>query len=139
MRQQIVGVVNYETVDDDSEENDDRLIEGSNDVGHRRAAPCHRTNNGTNHRNVHTGFGPRNNDPSSRFYNIQQGFASLEALTRAIGESISNPRPRGMIDIARDVQQVSNMRANATTDDERAVYTTIIQQLNEELAQFVRN
>ena len=63
----------------------------------------------------------------------------MEALTWAIAGSIANPRSRGMVDIARDVQQVSIMRANATNDDERAVYTTIIQQLNEELAQMVRN
>lgn len=130
MRQQVVGVVNSEVVDVDEDED---LMEGIDDVGHRRAAPRRRT--GVYHHNIHsTGFSPQNNDPSSGFYSIQQGYASLEALTRAVAESISSPaRPRQMIDVAREYQEASRMLASATADHERALYNTVLERLNEEM------
>ena len=135
MRQQVVGVVNSEVVDGDE---DDDLVEGTDDVGHRRASPRRRT--GVYHRNIHssTGFSPQNNDPSSRFYSIQQGYASLEALTRAVTESISSPiQPRQMMDVAREYQEASRMLASATADHERAFYNTILESLNEEITRMV--
>lgn len=133
MRQQVVGQVNSEVVVLDHGEEDD-LVEGFDDIGHRRAAP--RRRNGVFHRNIHAGrFCPQNNDPSSRFAAITSGYASLEALTRAVIEAVSNPRQsRQMIDVAREYQEASRMLASATQDHERAFFNSILERLNQELS-----
>ena len=110
LRRQIVGNVDAETIYENNDDNDadvdddDELVEGRDDVGRRRRAPRRRISNGVRRRNVHIGggFGPDDNNPSSRFHNVNRGYASLESLSQAVSRSISaRPQlsPCTMIDV----------------------------------------
>jgi hypothetical protein len=89
MRAQDIGGVTKETLT--QEEFRDRV--------RSRPAP-RRTNRNTRRRhNVHIDsnnfdFEPNTNDPSSRFINIQNGYASLSRLQEAITNSITAPMQR---------------------------------------------
>ena len=134
MRQQIIGDVNSESVRDNAD--DDVLVEGRDDVGHRRAAPRRRMLNGVHHRNIHLGFRPESNNPSSRFHEIQRGYASLDSLTHAVVQSFASPQQgpsRQMIDVAREYQEASQMLACATEENDKTFYTTVLRGLNAEL------
>ena len=62
MRQQIIGEINLERRHAGPDEGD--LVEGGDDVG-CRAAPCRHLLNGVHHHNIHLGFSPESNNPSS--------------------------------------------------------------------------
>jgi hypothetical protein len=141
LRRQVVGNVDAETIYDNGGEDDadvfDDYEEGRDDVGRRRAAPRRRISNGVRRRNVHTaGFGPDDNDPSSRFYNVQRGYASLDSLSQAVSLSITAapPRPpRTMMDIVREYHETNRFMADATTGTEIAFYSTALQLLQSEI------
>ena len=142
LRRQVVGNVDAETIyenggDDANVADDGEFLEGRDDVGYRHSAPRRRIRNGIRRRNVHIeGFGPEDNDPSSRFYNVQRGYASLESLSQAITLSLSAPQqsnPRRMMDIVREYSETNQLMANAATDRERAFYSTALQLLHTEI------
>ena len=130
LRRQVVGNVDAETIYDNGGEDDadvfDDYEEGRDDVGRRRAAPRRRISNGVRRPHVHTaGFGPDDNDPSSRFYNVQRGYASLDSLSQAVSLSFTAapPRPpRTMMDIVREYHETNRFMADATTGTEMAFY-----------------
>ena len=144
LRRQIVGNVDAETIYENNDDNDanvddgDELVEGRDDVGHRRRAPRRRISNGVCRRNVHVGggFGLDNNNPSSRFHNVNRGYASLESLSQAVSRSISAPPqlpPRTMINVVREFHETNQFMVNAATDAERAFYATAIEVLQSEM------
>jgi hypothetical protein len=99
MHQQIIGEVNSERVHAGSDESD--LVEGRDDIERRHAAPRRRILNGVHHCNIHIGFSPERNNPSSRFHEIQRGYASLDLLTQAVVQSFASRAqgpPRQIID-----------------------------------------
>jgi hypothetical protein len=63
MHEQIIGEVNSERLHAGSDDSD--LVEGRDDIGRRRAAPRCRILNGVHHCNIHIGFSPERNNPSS--------------------------------------------------------------------------
>ncbi len=134
MRQQIIGEVNSERLHAGHDEGD--LVEGRDDVGRRHAAPRCRLLHGVHHRNIHLGFSPESNNPSSRFHDIQRGYASLDSLTQAVAQSFSSTTqgpPRQIIDIAREYQEAKQMLASGTEEKDRTFYNSVLSGLSREL------
>ena len=102
------------------------MIEGRNDSENRRPAPRGRTGNDVRRRNIHLGgFRSGNNDPSSRFNNIVEGYQALDGLTHAISQFIAAPLqgpPRRMIDIVREYNETSQMLENASNEQNQTFY-----------------
>jgi hypothetical protein len=92
--------------------------------------------NGVHHRNIHIGFSIERDNPSSRFHQIQRGYATLETLTQAIVQSFASMvqgPPRQMIDIAREYQEAMQMLASASGDNDRMFYNSVLSGLSREL------
>ena len=120
MRARTIGGVNSERVNVG-------LVEGRDDNARRSPAPRQHTSNGTRRRNVHqAGFGAGENDPSTRFRHIQDGYASLNRLTDAIAHSFVTPiqeTPRlSMLDLVRGYAETSRNLANTSNADEQNFY-----------------
>jgi hypothetical protein len=133
MSQQIIGEVFSERL---YGADDDDLVEGSDDVGRHCAAPCHHVLNVLHHQNIHIGFSPKRNNPSSWFYKIQRGYASLNSLTCAVLQSFASTQQgpsRQMINVARRYQEATQMLTSATEEHGRTFYNSDIKGLNAEL------
>ncbi len=138
MSQQIIGEVNSERLHAGSDDSD--LVEGRDDIGRHRAAPRHRILNGVHHCNIHIGFSPERNNPSSRFHQIQRGYASLYTLTQAVVQSFASTAqgpPRQIIDIAREYQEAKQMLASASGDNDRMFYNSVLSGLSRELISII--
>jgi len=144
LRQQVVGQVNAERVADEEVE---VAIEGRNDSVRRTAAP--RRTSGVRRRNVHVrNFAAGESDPSSRFASIQEGYSSLNRLTDAIAHSFVAPHARAtneeaprrtLVQIAREITEVSGMLTGADNDMARHGLRRILDGLNQEIEQAVGN
>ena len=120
LQARIVGNVSVEEIHVGNEE-------GVNDTENRRRAPIRVTNNGPRRRNVHIGggssFGTGMNDPSSRFENIRNAYASLDRLTSAVATSFKQHQPqRRMIDIVREYSEMLKLRNDSSSDEDRGFY-----------------
>lgn len=138
MRQQSLGSVQEERVN---------LMEGRDDVVNRRPAPQRSNTNGrhhrtvSNHRNVHIdpGFDPETNAPSERYRQIMIGYRSVNALIDTYTRFAEAPLPmpgRERINIARDYNEITQMLANATTDEDRQFFRSVRDALVEEMQHF---
>ncbi len=134
MRRQVVGNVNAESIDLEA----DHLVEGRDDISVSRPAPRRQTTNGVRRRNVHLGFGPDSNDPSTRFANIVRGYEAMDGLTEAITQYFATPHqavPRRMIDITREYAETVVLLENANREEDREFYRAQLRHLNEERQQ----
>jgi hypothetical protein len=134
MRQQIIGEVNSERLHVGSDDSD--LVKGRDDIGRHHAAPRCRILNGVHRRNIHIGFSPERNNPSSRLHDFQRGYASLDTLTQAVVQSFASTAqgpPRQIIDIAREYQEATQMLASASGDNDRMFYNSVLPGLSREL------
>ena len=106
---------------------------GRNDRTNRVLAPCQCTINGTQCPNIHIsmGFNADENDPSTRFLNITQGYESLNALEEAITESLTQVQEgsrRHLLDIMDDVAAANRYLENSNNDRARAFFKSCLNQ-----------
>jgi len=141
MRQQVVGRVSTETVyenmdgDADAYVDSDDFIEGRDDVVHRQVAPRLCIINGVRRRNVHLGgFGPDENDPSSRFPTVRHGYSSFIALSQALTEEVRRTPHWRMIDVVREYNETSQFMESATNERDRSFYASALELLSNELS-----
>ena len=134
LQARIVGNVSVEEIPVSNVGNE----EGVNDTENRRRAPIRVTNNGPRRRNVHIGggssFGAGTNDPSSRFENIRNAYASLDRLTSAVATSFEQQQPqRRMIDIVREYSETLKLRNDSSCDEDRDFYQSALTVLKSEM------
>ena len=121
----------------------EQLVEGRDDTANRRPAPVQNIQNGTVRRNVHIGggggFDPSRNDPMSRFSSLEGGYASLNALTDAVTQSLAVPPiNRTTLQIAREYHEVTGFVAGASNESDQAFYNLALGNLRSDMLDAVR-
>ena len=122
----------------------EQLVEGRDDTANRRPAPVSNIQNGTVRRNVHIGgggggFDPSRNDPMSRFASLEGGYASLNALTDAVTQSLAVPPiNRTTLQIAREYHEVTGFVAGASNESDQAFYNLALGNLRSDMLDAVR-
>jgi len=137
MSRQVVDNINVERANAVDAEN---LVEGRDGAACCNPAPWHRTNNGTRRRNICLpGFAPGENDPSSRFVDIQGGYRSLNRLADALSHSITGRQsapPRRPIEMGREFRDLCQLLENATVEDEGEYYRSLLEMMRDKVLQF---
>lgn len=131
-----------------TDEEDEVMIEGCDDSVRRTAASRRRTS-GVRRRNVHVqNFAAGESDSSSWFMSIQEGYNSLNHLTDVITHSFATPHAhatskeaqrRTLVQIGRDITDVSGMLAGADNDAAHHGLCRNLNGLNQEIEREVRN
>ncbi len=121
MRSQAIGEVNVQhdnifEIGNNQLNHSARMEEGTHDNVQRRRAPRQHFVNGLTRQNVHPqniGLGVDENDPSSRFQRVQQGFEALNGLVTAYMESFTCPPQRVLGNMIDDLIRTNNLLTNS--------------------------
>ena len=127
-----------------------RNVEGLDDDEQRAPAPRGRNRNRTRRQNVHignmarngSGFGPLDNNPSSRYNNINNAFVSVDRLVSVVSRDIDAPPvapPRTAMEIANDYAAARRLHSDAAEPADQLFYASVLGIISRELGSIETN